>query len=75
MADLATLETQLEALKNARRSGVQSAGYGDKRTEFRSLNDLRQILGALEDELELAMGTGRGKTRQIRMTTQWDKGL
>ena len=34
MADLATLETQLEALKNARRSGVQSAGYGDKRTEF-----------------------------------------
>lgn len=55
-------------------SGVDSAGYGDKRTEFRSLTDLRLILNALEGELAL-LTTGRGRVRQIRMTTQADKGL
>jgi hypothetical protein len=65
---------QILGLKQLIISGVNSAGYGDKRTEFRSLADLRQILNALEDELAGLLG-GRGRVRQIRMTTQWDKGL
>lgn len=65
---------QITALKVVIISGVNSAGYGDKRTEFRSLAELRQILSDLEEELENALGSG-GRIRQIRMTTAADKGL
>jgi hypothetical protein len=73
----ATPEEIIETIKGLKTiivSGVDSAGYGDKRTEFRSLAELRQILAGLEEELEELQGTG-GRIRQIRMTTQWDKGL
>jgi hypothetical protein len=53
---------------------VEGAGYGDKRTDFRTLSELRQILADLTEELEAALGIG-GRIRQIRMTTQADKGL
>jgi hypothetical protein len=65
---------QIKGLKSIIISGVDSAGYGDKRTEFRSLAELRQILSGLEEELEDLLGRG-GRMRQIRMTTAWDKGL
>ncbi|MCA1452849.1 hypothetical protein I6F35_06390 [Bradyrhizobium sp. BRP22] len=65
---------QIAALKSVIISGVNSAGYGDKRTEFRSLTELRQILNDLEEELAELQGQG-GRVRQIRMTTQADKGL
>jgi hypothetical protein len=65
---------QIKGLKTIIISGVDSAGYGDKRTEFRSLAELRQILSGLEEELEDLLGRG-GRMRQIRMTNAWDKGL
>jgi hypothetical protein len=65
---------QIAALKVVISSGVNSAAYGDKRTEFRSLNEMRQILNDLEEELAGLLGMG-GRVRQIRMTTQADKGL
>jgi len=65
---------QIRGIKSVIRSGVNAAGYGDKRTDFRSLSELRQILADLEEELEELTGTG-GRVRQIRMTTQADKGL
>jgi hypothetical protein len=68
------IQSQIDALKTLMVSGVNSAGYGDKRTEFRSLSDLRQILNGLEEDLAAALGQG-GRMRQIRMTTQADKGL
>ena len=74
MATTDQIKAQIIAIKTVIRSGVNSAGYGDKRTDFRSLTELRQILADLEEELEDALGLG-GRTRQIRMTTQWDKGL
>jgi hypothetical protein len=67
LGDIANVKTVIT-------SGVEAAGYGDKRTDFRSLTELRQILADLEEELEEELGTG-GRIRQIRMTTQWDKGL
>jgi hypothetical protein len=70
----AQIQSQIDALKTVIISGVNSAGYGDKRTEFRSLTELRQILNDLEEELAAALGQG-GRVRQIRMTTQADKGL
>jgi hypothetical protein len=68
------IQSQIDAITTVISSGVNSAGYGDKRTEFRSLNELRQILNGLEDDLAELLGGG-GRVRQIRMTTQADKGL
>jgi hypothetical protein len=65
---------EILALRTVIASGVNSAGYGDKRTEFRSLIELRQILKDLEENLAEALGTG-SRVRQIRMTTAADKGL
>jgi hypothetical protein len=72
--DPIVIQGQIDGLKSLIISGVNSAGYGDKRTEFRSLSDLRQILNDLEEDLAAALGFG-GRVRQIRMTTQADKGL
>jgi phage terminase Nu1 subunit (DNA packaging protein) len=69
-----TIQSQIDQIQTVISSGVNSAGYGDKRTEFRSLTELRQILNGLEEDLAAALGMG-GRVRQIRMTTQADKGL
>jgi hypothetical protein len=66
--------SQITSIRTVISSGVESAGYGDKRTEFRSLEELRQILNGLEELLADLLGLG-GRVRQIRMTNQWDKGL
>jgi hypothetical protein len=42
--------------------------------EYRSLEELREILNGLEEALADLLGYG-GRMRQIRMTNQWDKGL
>jgi hypothetical protein len=68
------IQGQIDGLTQIITSGVNSAGYGDKRTEFRSLTELRQILSGLEEDLEGALGYG-GRIRQIRMTTSADKAL
>lgn len=65
---------RIEAIKTVIASGVNAAGYGDKRTDFRSLNELRQILNGLEDELGESLGYA-GRSRQIRMVSPWHKGL
>ena len=73
---IAELTGRILAIRSTITSGVESAAYGDKRTEFRSLSELREILNALEEELADLLGlAGAGRMRQIRMTNQWDKGL
>lgn len=68
------LINQITSIRTVITSGVESAGYGDKRTEFRSLEELREILNGLEEALAELLGLG-GRPKQYRMTTQWDKGL
>jgi len=63
-------QAQIDALEAIISSGVEGAGYGDKRTDFRSLNELRQILNAMKDELY-----GGIRMKQVRMTSPSDKGL
>jgi hypothetical protein len=63
-------QAQIDALTNVIASGVNSAGYGDKRTDFRSLAELRQILDDMQTQV-----TGATRIRQIRMTSPSDKGL
>ena len=72
--DPVVIQGQIDAITTVIASGVNSAGYGDKRTEFRSLSELREILNGLREDLAGLLGYG-GRIRQIRMTTQADKGL
>jgi hypothetical protein len=67
---MAYTAAQIAALQNAIASGATTVSYGDKRVEYRSLADMRQILA--EAQLSLA---GQTRVRQIRMTTAGDKGL
>jgi hypothetical protein len=73
-ATIEDLIGRIIAIRTTIASGAQSAGYGDKRVEYRTLSELREILHALEEELADLLGFG-GRARQVRMTTQWDKGL
>jgi hypothetical protein len=76
-AGLGTAEQILANIISIRQviaSGTESAAYGDKRVEYRSLEELREILNGLEEALADLLGYG-GRMRQIRMTNQWDKGL
>jgi hypothetical protein len=73
-ASIDQILARIAALKGVIASGVEGAGYGDKRTDFRSLNELRQILAGLEDEL--AELTGQRRTsRHRKVITYADKGL
>jgi hypothetical protein len=67
---VAYTQAQIDALANLIASGLDSAGYGDKRTQFRSLADLRQILNDMEIQV-----SGASRIRQIRVTSPPDKGL
>jgi len=71
-ADL--IRARILEIKTTMASGVEGAAYGDKRTDFRTLSELREILNGLEEELDDLLGIG-GRVRQIRVTTSWDKGL
>ena len=71
MADLATLQAQLESLRNARRSGAQSIGYSDKRVEYRDDAGMQAAIAALEAEIAAAQGTLKPKLVVIRSTKGW----
>jgi hypothetical protein len=61
-----TLE-QLDALKRALATGERRVTFGDKTVEYRSIDELRAAIRAVESEL--ARGAGTASTRQIRVTT------
>jgi hypothetical protein len=61
-----TLE-QLDALKRALATGERRVTFGDKTVEYRSIDELRAAIRAVESEL--ARGAGSASTRQIRVTT------
>jgi hypothetical protein len=63
-------QADIDALTAKIATGVASAGYGDKRTELRSLADLRQILNDMQTQVG-----GSSRLRQIRMMSPPDKGL
>ncbi len=62
--------SQVLALEKAIAAGATTVSYGDKRVEYRSLADMRQILAEMRNEV-----AGLPRIRQIRMTTSGDKGL
>lgn len=65
--DLATLRTMRDALETALFTGQRRVGYGDKSVEYRSLEEMRGTLDALNRKIDaLAGATG---PRQIRIYT------
>jgi hypothetical protein len=71
MADVAALTAQLEALRNARRSGASSLGYGDKRIEFRDDQGMQAAIAAIEAEIAAATGTLKPRIAVVRSTKGW----
>jgi hypothetical protein len=67
---LPVTQADIDALTLLITSGVNSAGYGDKRTEFRSLSDLLRI----RDDMQTALNGG-SRIRQFRVVSPSDKGL
>jgi hypothetical protein len=67
---LRSIADDIIALQVAIAAGAQTVSYGDKRVEYRSLAEMRQILAGLIGEL-----TGRVPTRQFRVVSPADKGL
>ena len=63
--------TQLDALKRALATGEHRVSFTDKTVEYRSVDELRAAIRAVE--AELARGAGTPAKRQIRVTTS--KGL
>ena len=67
---MAYTQAQLDALINVISSGVNSSGYGDKRVDFRSLAELREIMNDMQTQL-----SGSSRLRQIRIVSPSEKGL
>ncbi|OHV85797.1 phage head-tail joining protein [Ensifer sp. LCM 4579] len=45
------LEAQRTALKRAMRSGALSVGHGDKRVQYRSIEEMKSVLDDLNEEI------------------------
>lgn len=58
-ADIATLQARREALKQALASGHHSVQQGDKRIQFRSVDEIRKALEDVEREIANASGVRR----------------
>jgi hypothetical protein len=74
MADLATLQAELETIKGALRSGDKRVRYqgphGEREVEYRSVDDLMKAIAATEAEIAALSGTPTVRTINLR-NKQW----
>ena len=61
---------QVIALKKAIASGATSVSYGDKRVDYRSLEEMREVLAMMEADIG-----GFTRIKQVRFYTPGDKAL
>ena len=66
MADLASLRVQLEALKASRRSGVTRTRFGEREVSYRTDNEMRDAIAALEAEIAALDGSPVVRSINIR---------
>jgi hypothetical protein len=59
--EIAALKAQRVALVKAMRSGALSVQHGDKRVQYRSIEEIRAVLQGIDDELATGEGTPRRK--------------
>lgn len=66
MADLATLQSELETLKGALRSGEKRVRYagpkGEREVEYRSVDELMKAIAATEAEIAALTGAVQVRT-------------
>ena len=67
MADLATLQAQLAAVKTAMRSGQLIVKYQDRSITYRSVAELQNIITDLEGEIG-RLGTPRKRSIRVRQS-------
>jgi hypothetical protein len=71
MSDLATLQTQLAALKRTRASGVATLRKDDRGIEYRSDAELATQIAALESEIAGLTGQSKPRTIAVRSNKGW----
>lgn len=69
MIDVATMQTQLDALRKAYSSGLTSASYNGKNVQYRSLEEMRAAIAALENQIN--GGKGVGQSIVVRSKKGW----
>jgi hypothetical protein len=61
-------EQQLQALRDALANGVRRVKFGDREIEYRTVDELKQVIAAAE--ADVAKNNGAPVTRQIRVSTE-----
>jgi hypothetical protein len=56
---MAWTQADVDALKAAIATGARSVRYGDKTVEYRSLDEMRQVLRDMQDEVSPATAGAR----------------
>ncbi|MBN9568988.1 MAG: hypothetical protein J0H79_15455 [Alphaproteobacteria bacterium] len=59
-------QAQLVAIKEAYASGITRVSYDGKTTEYRSLAEMKQIIGTIEADLAAEAGTARPAAGYVR---------
>lgn len=68
MADLASLQTQLDALKRAYRSGVRAVEHDNKRVTYASGEEMRAAIASLQAEIGQITGNTTSTVGVVRST-------
>lgn len=68
MADLATLQAQLDALKRAYRSGAHSLEYDGRSIVYTSGDEMRAAIASLQSEIAQITGTTTPTIGVVRST-------
>lgn len=61
---MAWTQADIDALKSAMKSGALTVRYSDKSVTYRTLAEMTQLLGLMQDEVNAAAGT-----TQVRRVT------
>jgi uncharacterized protein YoaH (UPF0181 family) len=62
MATEQQLQARLDQLNEIMANGIKSTGTGDKRAEFRDLNEVRQAITVVQGQLAAAQGKSTRRT-------------
>jgi hypothetical protein len=68
MTDTATLQAQLDSLRAAYASGAESVAYDGKNVRYRSAEELRAAIAALENQIN---GPSTPRTILVRSKKGW----
>jgi hypothetical protein len=73
MTDTATLQTQLDNLKAARRSGVRAIWIGERRVDYKSDREMVAAIASLANEIAKLENTQTPRSVVVRSTKGWSK--